>query len=157
MIKWLVTSVVLAVGLIALPGIVPVAGGAEIAVHRALYSMSLGSTRNDSGVVDAHGAMAYEWGETCDGWTVEQRYKLRMQYAGDGPRDNEVEITSRELLRNLSPSFVDTGVSLMTDDQALRQQGYGVTLGETASYWKAHRPHASRVYTNRDVERLHGG
>jgi hypothetical protein len=34
--------------------------------------------------------MIYEWGETCEGWTVEQRYKLNMQYAESA----EVEVTS---------------------------------------------------------------
>jgi hypothetical protein len=57
------------------------ASGAEIAPHRALYTMTLGSARNDSGVVDARGTMDYEWGETCDGWTIEQRYRLKMHYA----------------------------------------------------------------------------
>jgi hypothetical protein len=60
---------------------VPVASGAEIAPHRALYSMTLNNARNDSGVVDARGTMDYEWGETCDGWTIEQRYRLKMRYA----------------------------------------------------------------------------
>jgi envelope integrity protein B len=59
----------------------PSAGGAEITPHRALYTMTLGNTRNDSGVVDARGTMDYEWGETCDGWTIEQRYRLKMRYA----------------------------------------------------------------------------
>jgi hypothetical protein len=54
---------------------------AEINAHRALYTMTLGSSRTDSGVTGAHGAMAYQWGETCDGWTVEQRYKLTLSYA----------------------------------------------------------------------------
>ena len=62
----------------------------DIAPHRALYSMALGSTKSNSGVVGATGTMTYVWGETCDGWTVEQRYKLRMQYA----ESSEVEITS---------------------------------------------------------------
>src|SRR6266852_456147 len=69
------------------------AGGAaavEIAPHRALYSMSLGTAKPNSGVVAARGSMVFEWGETCDGWTVEQRYKLRMHYA----EDTDVEITS---------------------------------------------------------------
>mgnify|MGYP001302929341 CR=1 FL=1 len=57
------------------------AAGAEIAPHRALYTMSLGTTRSDSGVSGAHGTMAYQWGETCDGWTVEQRYRLKLGYA----------------------------------------------------------------------------
>src|SRR5215831_19268385 len=54
---------------------------AEITPHRALYAMSLGNARSDSGVVDARGTMDYEWGETCDGWTIEQRYRLKMRYA----------------------------------------------------------------------------
>src|SRR5258708_13059028 len=65
------------------------AGAVDIAPHRALYSMTLGSAKQNSGVVAARGSMVFEWGETCDGWTVEQRYKLRMHYA----EDTEVEIT----------------------------------------------------------------
>jgi hypothetical protein len=66
------------------------ASGAEIAPHRALYLMTLGSARNDSGVVDARGTMDYEWGETCDGWTIEQRYRLKMRYA----ESTDVDISS---------------------------------------------------------------
>ena len=66
------------------------ADAAEIAPHRALYAMTLGNSHNDSGVVDAHGTMAYEWGETCDGWTIEQRYRLKMRYA----ESQDVEIVS---------------------------------------------------------------
>jgi EipB-like len=66
------------------------AGAVEIAPHRALYSMSLAQTKTNSGVVAARGTMVYEWGETCDGWTVEQRYRLRMQYAEAA----EVEVSS---------------------------------------------------------------
>src|SRR5205085_2896707 len=66
------------------------AGAVDIAPHRALYSMSLSAAKQNSGIVAARGSMVFEWGETCDGWTVEQRYKLRMRYA----EDNEVEIAS---------------------------------------------------------------
>jgi hypothetical protein len=68
-------------------------GAVDIAPHRALYSMSLGTAKQSSGVVAARGSMVFEWGETCDGWTIEQRYKLRMQHAEDG----EVEIASNFL------------------------------------------------------------
>ena len=77
----------------AVVGIAPVAAPAEateIAPHRALYTMSLGNARNDSGVVDARGTMDYEWGETCDGWTIEQRYRLKMRYA----ESSDVDIVS---------------------------------------------------------------
>jgi hypothetical protein len=66
------------------------AAAADIAPHRALYSMTLGSAKPNSGVVSANGTMGFEWGETCDGWTVEQRYKLTMHYS----EDPDVDMTS---------------------------------------------------------------
>jgi hypothetical protein len=57
------------------------AQAAEIMAHRALYSMSLSRASGDAGVVGARGTMAYQWGESCDGWTIEQRYRLKMGYA----------------------------------------------------------------------------
>ncbi len=57
------------------------AGAAEIMTHRALYTMTLGRASSDAGITGASGTMAYQWGESCDGWTVEQRYRLRMGYA----------------------------------------------------------------------------
>jgi EipB-like len=69
----------LAAAAVLLAGASP--AGAQISPHLALYSMTLGSTRHDSGVVEARGTMAYKWGETCDGWTIEQRYRLHLRYA----------------------------------------------------------------------------
>ncbi|HWK43325.1 MAG TPA: cell envelope integrity EipB family protein [Stellaceae bacterium] len=62
----------------------------DVAPHRALYTMTLSSARPKGGVVGATGTLAYKWGETCDGWTIEQRYKLNMEYEDDKP----IEITS---------------------------------------------------------------
>ena len=59
----------------------------EVQPHRALYEMSLESAKPNSGVVGATGTLAYQWGESCDGWTIEQRYKLNMQYEQDQPVD----------------------------------------------------------------------
>ena len=66
-----------------------------------------------------------------------------------------VEITSAEPPRELPASVTDVGVIGMTDAQSLRERGYGVPVGDTASFWKTHKPHAPRVYTNADVQRLH--
>jgi hypothetical protein len=71
-------------------GAVASARAAEITPHHALYSMSLGSTHGDAGVTGAGGTMAYQWGETCEGWTVEQRYRLKMAYA----ESSDVSISS---------------------------------------------------------------
>jgi hypothetical protein len=62
-------------------------GAAEIMPHRALYTMTLGRAGGNAGVIAAAGTMAYQWGESCDGWTVEQRYRLKMDYA-DSPDVN---------------------------------------------------------------------
>src|SRR5690348_5612712 len=63
-------------------GLVPAAAGAaDIMPHRALYTMSLSRAGGDAGVTGASGTMAYQWGEVCDGWTVEQRYRLKMAYS----------------------------------------------------------------------------
>jgi hypothetical protein len=79
-------AVVAAVWVVAAPA----AFAVEIAPHRALYSLTLGSAKSSSGVVGASGAMVYEWGETCDGWTVQQRFRLRLQYA----EQDGVEVSS---------------------------------------------------------------
>src|ERR1700723_2905028 len=53
----------------------------QITAHRALYTMTLDHAKTDSGVTGAQGEMGYQWGETCEGWTVEQRYTLTISYA----------------------------------------------------------------------------
>ena len=55
------------------------------------------------------------------------------------------------------PGVVEIGVVEIADAQSLRQLGYGFTLAEAAEYWKSHKAIAPRVYTNQDIERLHGG
>jgi hypothetical protein len=88
--RWRFELFVFAVAVVTITVSAPVVRGAEIVPHRALYQMSLGNARNDSGVIDARGTMDYEWGETCDGWTIEQRYRLKMRYAETA----DVEIAS---------------------------------------------------------------
>jgi hypothetical protein len=82
------TAALLAVSAVCLAPVSALA--VDIAPHRALYTMTLGTSKSNSGVVAARGTMVYEWGETCDGWTIEQRYRLRMQYS-ESP---EMEISS---------------------------------------------------------------
>lgn len=68
---------------------------------------------------------------------------------------SEIEITSAPLPGALPASIFDTGVTGMTSVQSLRERGFGVPLGESAAFWKTHKPHASRLYTNADIQRLH--
>jgi len=83
---------------------------------------------------------------------------LTRIYWGEPPTKelvNEIEISSAPPPRALPSSILDVGVTAMIDPQSLRDHGYGVPLGEAASFWKAHRPHATHVYTNADIDRLH--
>lgn len=57
------------------------ATAADLAPHRALYTLGLERSDGSSGVTAASGTMAYELGETCDTWNVEQRYRLKMGYS----------------------------------------------------------------------------
>lgn len=63
--------------------IAPSAPGAagDIAPHRAAYKLSLHSARSSSQIADVKGAMSFEWGDACDGWTTEQRFQLNFVYA----------------------------------------------------------------------------
>ena len=70
----------------------------------------------------------------------------------------EVSASSSEASpREVPPSLLDTGVWQVTSVQILRERGYGVPLPEAAAYQKSQTRHAPRVYTNADVDRLHGG
>jgi len=70
-----------------------------------------------------------------------------------------IEITfakeSERSFRELPSSILDTGVWEITTAEALRERGYGVTLAEGAEESKARGRHATHVYTNADIERLH--
>jgi hypothetical protein len=73
------------------------------------------------------------------------------------PMPSVVELTSTEAASEVPQSIINAGVVGMTNVQSLRERGYGMTLGESALFWKSHKLPASRLYTNADVERLHGG
>ncbi|MBY0430190.1 MAG: cell envelope integrity EipB family protein [Rhodospirillales bacterium] len=57
------------------------AWAADMAPHRAVYTMSLASSRGSGGVVAANGTMTYEFNDACDGWTVDNRTVLNMAYS----------------------------------------------------------------------------
>ena len=98
----LASSLVLAAAVVPLSPPGAVVERARIAPHRALYALSLGQVRSDSSLVDARGMMAYEWGESCGGWTIEQRYRLKLDYgerADEDLRSSFVTWESKDGLR----------------------------------------------------------
>ena len=75
-------------------------------------------------------------------------------YWGEPPV-SEIQISGSPAPRNLPMSIFDSGVTGSTYLQGLSSAGYGSEPGPAADYSKTHKGHASRIYTNRDVERLH--
>lgn len=71
-------------GLLAgVAGLLPAASAAawDIVPHRAIYDLDLASARSSADVTDVGGQMLFEWGDSCDGWTVEQRYRMDFLYS----------------------------------------------------------------------------
>jgi hypothetical protein len=66
-----------------------------------------------------------------------------------------VELTGTEPSLPLPASITGVGYTVIAGPQALRELGYGISVGEAAAYWKAHKPRVDHVYTNADIERLH--
>ena len=84
-------------------------------------------------------------------------YGERKDSDAVGETSSVIEVSGTEVPPNLPASIVNVGVQETVDAQSLRARGFGVTVAEASAFWKAHKPHAVRVFTNRDVERLHGG
>jgi hypothetical protein len=68
-----------------------------------------------------------------------------------------MEISSATNPATLPASIFNDGVTEMLDTQSVHDRGYGMDLAESAAFFKTHKPHAARQYTNADVSRLHGG
>ena len=57
----------------------------DLAAHRAIYKMSLATAKSGSGVTAASGAMSYKFGDSCDGWIVENKTALTFAYSDGAP------------------------------------------------------------------------
>jgi len=63
----------------------PPSSDVGLATHRAEYAMTLNTTRMSGGVTGASGRMSYRFGDSCDGWTVENKTAVTFDYADGGP------------------------------------------------------------------------
>lgn len=89
---------------------------------------------------------------------MQTRSEMTGQASGEASRGtSDIEVSSPKVPASLPASIVNVGVTEMLDPHALRARDYGMDVGEVAAYWKSHKLHASRVYTNADIERLHRG
>ena len=73
--------------------------------HRATYRMSLGSATPGSGVIGARGVMEYRFADGCDGWTVENRTYLLLDYESEGEVETVWDFASWESKDGLGYRF----------------------------------------------------
>ena len=114
------------------------ARAADIDPHRALYSLTLASSKSGAGVLGASGAMYYEWGETCDGWTVEQRFRLRLVYAESGGTELSSTLVTWEAKDGLRYRFNERRLRNGELDEELHGEAHldGPGKGGTAEFEK---------------------
>jgi hypothetical protein len=60
------------------PGSWRAAEAAGFLPHRAVYDLSLAKSRNNGAMVQADGKLEFEWADSCTGWTVSQRTRVRL-------------------------------------------------------------------------------
>ncbi len=63
------------------------ADAAEISPHKAIYDLSLIAAKPSSGVVNIGGTLTYRIADTCEGWAVDQQFKMRLEAEGDEPTE----------------------------------------------------------------------
>lgn len=65
----------------------PSALAMDLVPHRAIYSMTLGSTSGSGGPAGIRGVMSYEFRSNCDAWTVDATVFLKLSFG----REREIE------------------------------------------------------------------
>lgn len=57
----------------------------DLAPHLAVYALDLKSAKLGGGIAGVSGRMTYKFGDSCDGWTVENRTNLTFSYSDGAP------------------------------------------------------------------------
>jgi hypothetical protein len=76
-----------------------------LAPHRATYDMKLSVARPNSGILEVSGRMVLEMVDSCDGWEVKQRIKLRFLRNDGDEFDTDSSFTSYETKDGLGLRF----------------------------------------------------
>ena len=101
-----------------LAGLTAPAAAWEIAPHRAIYELDMASARMGSQVSDVGGQMLFLWEDSCDGWTVEQRYRTSYLFAEGGEVDQRMTYATWESKDGRDFNFtVRNATGGMTDEE----------------------------------------
>lgn len=90
---------------VAVPRAVAWAGAADLAPHRAVYSMGLSTIKPGSSIVGANGTMTYKIDDSCDGWVVENRIAMNYAYSEGGQMQSTTDFITWESKDGLHYKF----------------------------------------------------
>ena len=112
--------------------------------HRATYDMKLKEARPNSGIVEVGGRMVLEMVDSCDGWEVKQRIKLKFLRNDGEEFDTDSSFTSYESkdglglrfsVRNIQDDEVEEELRGQADLEAVGGKGKAsFTLPEVRSF-----------------------
>ncbi len=98
---------------------------AKLQPHRAIYSLRVSNIGATSGVVDARGAIGYEFAEACDGWNTKHTFRLGITRNEGAEKIVQTEYSSWELKDGLSFNF---STKTRTDGQETENRTGRATL-----------------------------
>ena len=90
--------------------------------HRATYDMKLSVARPNSGIVEVNGDMVLETVDSCDGWEVKQRIKLKFLRNDGEEFDTDSSFTSYETKDGLGLRFSVRNIQDDEVEEELRGQ-----------------------------------
>ena len=102
--------------------------------HRATYDMKLAVARPNSGIAEVSGAMVLETVDSCDGWEVKQRIKLKFLRNDGEEFDTDSSFSSYETkdglglrfsVRNIQDDEVEEELRGQADLEGAGRQGQG--------------------------------
>ena len=90
--------------------------------HRATYDMKLSVARPNSGIVEVSGRMVLETVDSCDGWEVKQRIKLKFLRNDGEEFDTDSSFSSYETKDGLGLRFSVRNIQNDEVEEELRGQ-----------------------------------
>lgn len=89
--------------------------------HKATYAMKMVAARDTRNISSVDGTITYEWADSCDAWTTNQKFELGYQYTEASPEKFISDYSSWEAKDAQSFSF--------TSHQATDQQAVDMVRG----------------------------
>lgn len=88
--------------------------------HRAVYRLSLAGTRQGSQVAGVVGGMEFVWKDACQGWTTEQKFRVRFLYGQGDDQEMSTSYVTWESKDGRTYRFNVRKTAPNQDDQELR-------------------------------------